>query len=195
MREYKVHWSGEPHSNWETVEATSPREAYESFLKKKETHENLVVIVEWGVNGFEVFGEEEQKAQEKEQKAQEEERKRFALELTEIMMSDGFDSLNGREIRQISEIVDHSFSNPHAQSNEETELVKAAVTDSAAYRYLTLRNSSLAAQQQAALLETLGTKLSDISSKASGIKVGTTVAGMAAARHLGEEMAEGFGED
>ena len=73
--------------------------------------------------------------------------------------------------------------------------MKAAVTDSAAYRYLTLRNSSLAAQQQAALLESLGSKLSDISSKAGAMKVGTTVAGMAAARHLGDDIAEDFGGD
>ena len=45
------------------------------------------------------------------------------------------------------------------------------------------------------MAESLGVKLSDISSKASGIKVGTTFAGLAAAKHLSEEMAEDFGGD
>ena len=189
MKTYKVQWL--QHGSPVKINAGTPHDAYRNFLEQEEETKALAVVVKWGVLGIKSFSEH----LEEERKAQEEDRKRVALELTERMKSEGFDSLNGREIRQISEIVDHSFSNPHAQSNEETELVKAAVGDSAFYRYLSLRNSSLSAQQQAALLETLGAKLSDISHKAGGIRAGTTFAGLAAAKHLGEEMAEDFGGD
>jgi len=188
MKTYKVQWF--QHGSPVKINAGTSHDAYRHFLEQEEETKALTVLVKWGAFGIESFSEhleEGRKAQEELQKAQEEERKRVALELTERMKSEGFDSLNGREIRQISEIVDH-----HAQSIEETNLVKAAVADSAFYRYLSLRNSSLSAQQQAALLETLGAKLSDISSKAGGIRAGTTFAGLAAAKHLGEEMAEDF---
>jgi hypothetical protein len=196
MKTYKVQWF--QHGSPVKINAGTSHDAYRNFLEQEEETKALAVLVKWGAFGIESFSEhleEGRKKLEEERKAQEEERKRVVLELTERMKSEGFESLNGREIRQISEIVDHSFSNPHAQSNEETNLVKAAVGDSAFYRYLSLRNSSLSAQQQAALLETLGAKLSDISSKAGGIRAGTTFAGLAAAKHLGEEMAEDFGGD
>ena len=192
MKKYTVGYADDYKSNKLSIMANSPNEAYAEFLDSQTEVRYVGVLVNWGLLGYECFTDH---VGEGRRKAQEEERKRVALELTEIMKSEGFESLNGREIRQISEIVDHSFSNPNAQSNEETNLVKAAVGDSAFYRYLSLRNSSLSAQQQAALLETLGAKLSDISSKAGGIRAGTTFAGLAAAKHLGEEMAEGFGGD
>ena len=196
MKTYKVQWF--QHGSPVKINAGTPHEAYRNFLEQEEETKAFAVVVKWGLLGIKSFSEhleEERKAQEEERKAHEEQLKRIVLELTERMKAEGFDSLNGLEILHISEIVDHSFSNPDAQSIEETNLVKAAVADSAFYRYLSLRNSSLSAQQQAALLETLGAKLSDISSKAGGIRAGTTFAGLAAAKHLGEEMAEDFGGD
>lgn len=80
---------------------------------------------------------------------------------------------------------------------EEKSLAEAALGDSATYRFLSLKNQvaleeglNAIALSQVAMAKSLGGKLSKISSKA-----GITVAGMAAAWHLGEEMPEGFGED
>ena len=86
-------------------------------------------------------------------------------------------------------------------------LVETALKDSATHRYLIMRNSSMAMASQdviaknqevmvenlSIMAEALGAKLSEISSKAGGIKAGTTFAGLAAAKSLGDQFAENFG--
>ena len=43
------------------------------------------------------------------------------------------------------------------------------------------------------MLETMNVNLSNISDKTSGVKMASMFTGVAAARHLGEQMAEDFG--
>jgi len=152
--------------------------------------------------------EKERKAEEKRCKA-EEERKSKSRGMVEKLVEIGFRSLDNQDISWIVEIVYIALRQPSDLVSEELALVEAALSDSATYRYLTMRNSSLAMENQAviaknqevmaknlsAMAKSLGAKLSDISSQAGGIRAGTTFAGLAAAKHLGEEMAEDFGGD
>ena len=152
--------------------------------------------------------EKERKAEEKRCKA-EEERKSKSRGMVEKLVEIGFRSLDNQDISWIVEIVYIALRQPSDLVSEELALVEAALSDSATYRYLTMRNSSLAMENQAviaknqevmaknlsAMAKSLGAKLSDISSQAGGIRAGTTFAGLAAAKHLGEEIAEDFGGD
>jgi hypothetical protein len=149
--------------------------------------------------------EKERKAEEKRRKA-EEERKSKSRGMVEKLVEIGFRSLDNQDISWIVEIVDTALRQPSDLVSEELALVETALSDSATYRYLTMRNSSLAMENQAVIAKnqevmaknlstmakSLGTKLSKISSTTGGIRAGTTFAGLAAAKHLGEEMAEDF---
>ena len=73
--------------------------------------------------------------------------------------------------------------------------MKAAVADSAFYRYMSLRSSSLSAQQQTALMESLGAKLPKISSTTGAIKTGGMAASLLAMRNLSDDISEDFGGD
>jgi hypothetical protein len=164
-------------------------------------------------------------AKEAERKAKEEWKRRAAIAqgIVDTLKSGGFISLNHQEIPLVAEVVGVALRQPSDLVSEELALVEAALSDSATYRYLTMRNSSLAMENQeviaknqevmaknqevmaktqevmaknlSAMAKSLGAKLSDISHKAGGIKAGATFAGLAAARHLGEELAEDFGGD
>ena len=145
---------------------------------------------------------EEAKREAEEAKREAEEIKQKSKSLEEKLVSNGFHSMDNQDLLLIVTVVDKALRFNVPLSGEEGCLVEAALKDPVTYRFLSLRHSSLAAEsqkiiarQQAALLEALGSKLTEISTKASGIKVGTSFAGLAAAKHLGDEMAEGFAED
>ena len=145
---------------------------------------------------------EEAKRKAEEAKRKAEEIKQKSKGLAEKLASSGFHSMDNQDLLLIATVVDEALRFNVPLSVEEAGLIEAALKDPVTYRFLSLRHSSLAtenqkliAQQQAALLETLGSKLTEISSKASDIKLGTSFAGLAASAHLGEKIAEGFGED
>ena len=142
------------------------------------------------------------KREAEEAKRKAEEIKQKSKGLAEKLASSGFHSMDNQDLLLIATVVDEALRFNVPLSVEEAGLIEAALKDPVTYRFLSLRHSSLAtenqkliAQQQAALLETLGSKLTEISSKASDIKLGTSFAGLAASAHLGEKIAEGFGED
>ena len=78
-------------------------------------------------------------------------------------------------------------------SDDELNLTQATLSDEQAYRFFTLRSSSRTSLQQQAMLEAMNVNLSDISKKTGGVKMASMFTGMAAARHLGEEIAEDIG--
>jgi hypothetical protein len=136
----------------------------------------------------------------------EEQSKHKTNEVAKKLKTGGFVSLDRQEIAFVAEVVGMALSETSNLANEKLALVEAALSDSVTYRYLTLLRAELVsekqakelkaiARSQAAMAKSLGAKLSDISSKAGGIRAGTTFAGLAAAKHLGEEMAEDFGGD
>ena len=243
MKEYRVNWDEPPYVE-RKISAGSYEEAYEQFLKSEKKLPPVQVVVKGGLGGHKIFkhhiGEEDLKAQEQERQAQEEERQAqeqqrqaqeeaerkakeewkrraaIAQGIVDTLKSGGFISLNHQEIPLVAEVVGVALRQPSDLVSEELALVEAALSDSATYRYLTMRNSSLAMENQeviaknqevmaknqevmaknlSAMAKSLGAKLSDISHKAGGIKAGATFAGLAAARHLGEELAEDFGGD
>jgi hypothetical protein len=147
----------------------------------------------------------EERRKEKRRKA-EEERKSKSRELAGKLVEKGFRSLDNQDLLHIGSIVDAALSSSEDLIAEEKLLAESALSDSATYRFLNLKKADLAAKNQVALNErfkaiaqgqavmakSLDHKLSDISSKAGGIKAGTAFAGLAAAKHLGEDMAEDF---
>ena len=72
-------------------------------------------------------------------------------------------------------------------------LIKAVLSDEQTYKFFTLRLNARSTIQQQAMLEAMNVNLSQISNKTSGVKAASMFTGMAAARHLGEEIAEDFG--
>ena len=137
-----------------------------------------------------------------ERRKTEEERKSKSIETAEKLVEKGFRSLKNQDISWIVKIVDMALHQPNDLVSEELALMETALNDSATYRYLTMRNSYLAMKNQevmaknlSVMAETLGAKLSSISSEAGGIRAGTTFAGFAAAKHLGDQFAEDYGGD
>jgi len=75
----------------------------------------------------------------------------------------------------------------------ERKLAWQALNDPSFVNFIQIKQSSQNLLQQNALWATLGVQLSKISSNSSSIKTTNLFTGMLAARHLGEELAEGFG--
>ena len=128
--------------------------------------------------------------------------------LTQRIKSVGFQELTNNEIVSIGGYLDELLtSSSNTASEERCHLAKAMLMDEHAYKFYTLRSNtrstnhimhltnqiSRSTNQQQAMLEAMNVNLSDISNKTSGVKMASMFTGMAAARHLGEEIAEDFG--
>ena len=119
------------------------------------------------------------------------------LKLAEKIKASAFKGTNHVDRQVFIKTVNRvTFGNKDV-TEEEIILAEVCLTNPACFNFLMLRNLFVTRKDQKNLLQTLAstneTLLSGISSKMSGIKAGTTFAGLAAARHLGEEMAEDFG--
>ena len=120
-----------------------------------------------------------------------EERRQTALltSLTNKIISDGFKELTSQEISFANNVMDEIFLS-NVLSKEKLELIQTLLSDEQSYRFYSLRSSSRNALQQQAILEAMNFNLADISSKTSGVKMASMFTGMAAVRHLGEEIEE-----
>lgn len=114
------------------------------------------------------------------------------LDLTRKIKSEGFQVLAASEIQAIGDVLDEVLTSNTA-SEEKLDLAKVTLMDEQAYKFYTLRSNTRSSLQQEAILKAMNVNLSDISQKTSGVKTASWFTGMAAARHLGEEMAEDFG--
>jgi hypothetical protein len=176
----------------------------------------------FGIESFSEHLEEGRKAQEALQKAQKEERKKESiqrkkesirerelerarggealrsrcLKLAEKLKTGGFKGTNHEDRQVFIKTINRvTFGNKDV-TEEEVILADVCLTNPACFNFLMLRNLFVTRKDQKNLLQSLAytneTLLSKISSQAGGIKAGTTFAGLAAAKHLGEEMAEDF---
>lgn len=136
--------------------------------------------------------EEEKKFKEDEEKKRVEMLRMKAPDLFRKINSEGFRGLNVEDIEAVSLILEDVL-NSRTRSEEKFNLIKAVLNDNQAYRFFTLRLSERSTIQQQAMLEAMNLNLSQISNKTSGVKAASMFTGMAAARHLGEQMAEDFG--
>jgi len=123
-----------------------------------------------------------------------EEQRQIALltNLSKKIISDGFKELSSQEISFANDVIDEVFLTNGA-SKEKLELIQVLLSDEQAYRFYSLRSSARTDLQQQAMLEAMNVNLSEISKKTGGIKMASMFTGMAAARHLGEEIAEDMG--
>ena len=125
--------------------------------------------------------------------------RKFLNDLLQKIKSEGFEGLKVDEVEAVSEILEEVL-NSRTQSEEKFSLIKAVLSDEQAYKFYTLRSNTRSTiqlmrstNQQQAMLKAMNVNLSDISNKTGGIKTASMFTGMAAARHLGEEIAEDFG--
>ena len=207
MKKYDVSISDEkdhPFKQLE-IEASSPAEAYKIFVESTKPLPYKRIHVNWGLLGTKCFDaphydghidfDDPQKLEEERQKSLEEERRKLKETisgLTEKIVSKGFKELNSEEINTVVEILDGVFLSSEF-SEDALKLTQVTLSDEQVYRFFSLRTSSRTSLQQQAMLEAMNVNLSDISQKTGGVKMASMFTGIAAARHLGEEIAEDMG--
>ena len=108
-------------------------------------------------------------------------------------LQNGVETLNSEDLRLLSSLVG-ALTSGEDVDEVERKLAWQALNDPSFVNFIQIKQSSQNLLQQNALLEKLGVQLSKISSNSSSIKTTNLFTGMLAARHLGEELAEGFGE-
>jgi hypothetical protein len=150
--------------------------------------------------------ERERKEREAEEGAKRKAAAAFAI--MEKLKGNLFRSLIPSELALLLETVESALQRPNELYEWEMELVQVSLLDDATYRFLTLRESALATRAFGAqtlikqekgkeeVLKALGDlskQLADISSKAGVIQKGSMVAGMAAAKSIGEGMSDSIG--
>ena len=198
MKKYDVSISDEkdhPFKQLE-IEASSPAEAYKIFVESTKPLPFRRINVNWGMLGAKGFEPPHYEGHldptDEEEKKKILERKTQINNLTEKISSNGFSELSAEEISIIADVVDEVFCSDQL-SEDELKLTQATLVDEQAYRFFSLRTSSRTSLQQQAMLEAMNVNLSDISKKTGGVKMASMFTGIAAARHLGEEIAEDMG--
>ena len=204
MKTYEVKFDADGQDFWE-FEADSPKEAYESFLNvyNGDPYAYDFPIVVWEglekvatyknhIGELDRIKEVEKERRSLEIKKQKEAEKAFFNNLLQKIKSEGFQKLNSQEVEAVGEVLDEVLT-AKTESEEKLDLAKVTLMDEQAYKFYTLRSNTRSSLQQAAMLKAMNVNLSDISSKTSGVKMASMFTGMAAARHLGEEIAEDFG--
>ena len=94
-----------------------------------------------------------------------------------------FSTLSQSERNYLINIVEMSTNDSGELLPNELALTQAAMTDTATYNFLTLRNAKLAARNQQEMLQ-------KVSSRLSTAKVANIATGLAAAKYLGESMGD-----
>jgi hypothetical protein len=198
------------------IEAGTPDEAYQLFVKNNQPLSDSDLFINWGVMGKKVFkpphffGRDPSKSQEEirvEQQKQEQKRKKELaekkhLEVNELIQKfkeGGFRSLDPHDLSLLIQIVDSCFISDNLET-QQLLLLKWVLHDEAAFRFFSLRsNSKSSIQQQTtqegiqSMLGAMNANLSNISSKSSTTSAASVFTGLAAARHLGEQIAEDLG--
>ena len=172
------------------TEGDSPRMAAKNFMEK--VGYKPIPVEVWN-DRWMIFDShvDEQRAYQMEVEEKEEVLEKL-LELTQKIKSEGFQVLAASEIQAIGDVLDEVLTS-NTESEEKLDLAKVTIMDEQAYKFYTLRSNTRSSLQQQAMLKAMNVNLSDISQKTSGVKMASMFTGMAAARHLGEEIAEDFG--
>ena len=205
MSEFKARYLG---SNEEhIVEAASPRMASKAYVEKIGYKPFAIEV--WNGSAWISFDEHiSDPALEAEHQRLEAERQReielsaeeaikiknAKLNLAEKIKESGFNSLDNSEIESLNAILDNFFLS-EGMSPEDLYLAKVTLSDNQAYRFMTLRSNAQASFQLQQMLATMNNNLSSISNKTSAVKTGSLFTGLAAARHLGEQIAGDIGGD
>ena len=188
MSSYKARYQG---SHDEVLsEGASPRMAAKNFMEK--VGYKPIPVEVWNDRWI-IFDShvDEQRAYQMEVEEKETVLEKL-LELTQKIKSEGFQVLAVSEIQAIGDVLDEVLTS-NTESEEKLDLAKVTLMDEQAYKFYTLRSNTRSTIQQEAMLKAMNVNLSDISNKTGGIKTASMFTGMAAARHLGEEIAEDFG--
>ena len=199
MSSYKARYQG---SNEEVLsEGASPRMAAKTFVAKVgykpipvEVWNDRWIIFDSHIDeqrAYQMEAEEKQRAYQMEAEEKEAVLEKL-LELTQKIKSEGFQILAASEIQAIGDVLDEVLTS-NTESEEKLDLAKVTLMDELAYKFYTIRSNTRSSLQQQAMLKAMNVNLSQISSKTSGVKIASMFTGMAAARHLGEQMAEDFG--
>ena len=198
MSKFKARYLG---SNEEhIVEATSPRMASKAYVEKIGYKPSAIEV--WNGSSWISFDEhisdhalEAEHQREIELSAEEALKiKKAKLNLAEKIKESGFNSLDNSEIESLNAILDNFFLS-EGMSPEDLYLAKVTLSDNQAYRFMTLRSNAQASFQLQQMLATMNNNLSSISNKTSAVKTGSLFTGLAAARHLGEQIADDIGGD
>jgi hypothetical protein len=199
MSSYKARYQG---SNEEVLsEGASPRMAAKTFVEKVgykpipvEVWNDRWIIFDSHIDeqrAYQMEAEEKERASYQMQ-AEEKAILEKLIKLTQRIKSEGFKVLTASEIQAIGDVLDEVLTS-NTESEEKLDLAKVTLMDEQAYKFYTLRSNTRSSLQQQAMLKAMNVNLSDISQKTSGVKMASMFTGMAAARHLGEEIAEDFG--
>ena len=194
MSEFKARYLG---SNEEhIVEAASPRMASKAYVEKIGYKPFAIEV--WNGSAWISFDEHisdnDPLEVERQRREEAEKIKKEKLILTEKIKETGFNSLDNSEIESLNAILDNFFLS-EGMSPEDLYLAKVTLSDNQAYRFMTLRSNAQASFQLQQMLATMNNNLSSISNKTSAVKTGSLFTGLAAARHLGEQIAGDIGGD
>ena len=194
MSEFKARYLG---SNEEhIVEAASPRMASKAYVEKFGYKPFAIEV--WNGSAWISFDEHisdnDPLEVERQRREEAEKIKKEKLILTEKIKETGFNSLDNSEIESLNAILDNFFLS-EGMSPEDLYLAKVTLSDNQAYRFMTLRSNAQASFQLQQMLATMNNNLSSISNKTSAVKTGSLFTGLAAARHLGEQIAGDIGGD
>ena len=194
MSEFKARYLG---SNEEhIVEAASPRMASKAYVEKFGYKPFAIEV--WNGSAWISFDEHisdnDPLEVERQRREEAEKIKKEKLILTEKIKETGFNSLDNSEIESLNAILDNFFLSDDT-SPEDLYLVKVTLSDNHAYRFMTLRSNAQSSFQLQQMLATMNNNLSSISNKTSAVKTGSLFTGLAAARHLGEQIAGDIGGD
>lgn len=133
-----------------------------------------------------------------------EEARKQSLSLSEKIKNEGFRNLNAKELWEIAELFDHALHLKGDTLPEELELAEAVLRDKALCNFLHLRKETQLIQNQmticktldqisksqSAMVQAMGVNLQGISTHTSEIRRTSSISGMIAARHLGEQLAD-----
>ena len=187
---YEVKYDLESEDFW-YYNKESPEDAYQEFLEDNDEKMEVPVVVWCGLEKVAEFIQHIGIAKLKEEEEAEAEKK-IVCDLTLKIKTNSFQKLNSQEVEVVGEVMDEVLT-AKTESQEKLDLVRVTLMDEQAYKFYTLRSNTRSILQQEAMLKAMNVNLSDISNKTGGIKTASMFTGMAAARHLGEEIAEDFG--
>ena len=198
--EFRIRWESDSKDKEKIYVAGTKKDAEDMFLRDQDPRtESLIIECDEGIFNAESDLQKELrlKADRREKKGlelkkQKEAEKVFLNNLIQKIKSEGFQKLNSQEVEAVGEVLDEVLT-AKTESQEKLDLVRVTLMDEQAYKFYTLRSNTRSSLQQEAMLKAMNVNLSDISNKTGGIKTASMFTGMAAARHLGEEIAEDFG--
>ena len=198
MPTYSIKYKKDPDNEVWTIKAKTHSDAYSAFINSDKTSlKNDEIIIKGGfpictetfddhIGSFKAKAEEERVKQANAQQS------KLLYECASEFKEKGFSNISFSTIREILKVVERTLCNDDF-SEEDFRLTQMVISDPVAYRFLSLRLNHLSTSQQHAMLEAMNANLSSISNKTSGVKAASLFTGFAAARHIGEQIAEDLG--